>query len=180
MDRENGIYAACTVLLAFVLWFIIFFVTVGNFWFKLAFSASLLASISLALMSPARNQEFSVTPRHIAVGVTSAVFLYFVFMFGGWLLQQIIPFARAEIFSVYNYGGGASLHLVAFLLLFVTGPAEEIYWRGFLQKQLVRRFSPVAGMLLATTAYAFVHIWYGKKSIWVFIFPNQRNRKRKN
>jgi uncharacterized protein len=117
MGRKYPIYTALSVVLAFVLWFFIFFVAMGNFWLKLAFSASLLAAISLALMGTDRKKEFTVTRRHILVGVISAVLLYFIFMFSGWLLQQILPFAGAEISSVYNYGGGVSLRVITFLLL---------------------------------------------------------------
>jgi membrane protease YdiL (CAAX protease family) len=49
--------------------------------------------------------------------------------------------------------------LIALLLFFVTGPAEELYWRGYLQKNLMARFGRWQGWLLATVIYAAVHIW---------------------
>ena len=44
------------------------------------------------------------------------------------------------------------------LLLLVTGPCEEIYWRGFLQKNLMLRYGETRGWILATAIYAGVHI----------------------
>ncbi|MBS4023108.1 MAG: CPBP family intramembrane metalloprotease [Dethiobacter sp.] len=159
MNRKKGLHTAATVMLALILWYFSFVVVWGNFWLKMAFSASLLAAISVAAMGPERKKEFKVTPRGIAVGVASAIILYYVFLVSGWLLPRILPFASEEIFSVYGYGEGTSMRLISFLLLFVTGPAEEIYWRGFLQKRLVKRFSPLGGLLLATVIYALVHVW---------------------
>jgi len=49
--------------------------------------------------------------------------------------------------------------VIALLLFFITGPAEEIYWRGYLQKNLMVRFGRWQGWLLATVIYAAVHIW---------------------
>ena len=49
--------------------------------------------------------------------------------------------------------------VIALLLFFITGPAEELYWRGYLQKNLMVRFGRWQGWLLATVIYAAVHIW---------------------
>ncbi len=49
--------------------------------------------------------------------------------------------------------------VIALLLFFITGPAEEVYWRGYLQKNLMVRFGGWQGWLLAAGIYAAVHIW---------------------
>ena len=38
------------------------------------------------------------------------------------------------------------------------GPAEEIYWHGFVQRTFSRRFGAVAGVLLTAIIYAAVHV----------------------
>ena len=48
---------------------------------------------------------------------------------------------------------------IALLLFFITGPCEELYWRGYLQDNLMKRFGPWQGWVLATAVYAGVHIW---------------------
>jgi hypothetical protein len=45
------------------------------------------------------------------------------------------------------------------MLLLVTGPSEEIFWRGFLQRNLMVRYGNLRGWLLATIIYAGVHVW---------------------
>ncbi len=60
--------------------------------------------------------------------------------------------------SDWKAGTGTVL-LAALLLFFVTGPCEEIYWRGYLQKKLMRRFGSAGGWLMAALVYAGVHLW---------------------
>ncbi|MFN3270639.1 MAG: lysostaphin resistance A-like protein, partial [Candidatus Kapaibacteriota bacterium] len=46
------------------------------------------------------------------------------------------------------------------LLLFVIGPAEEIFWRGFIFTKLNEiRNKPYVNLFWATLLYTFVHIW---------------------
>jgi membrane protease YdiL (CAAX protease family) len=49
--------------------------------------------------------------------------------------------------------------IIFFLLLFITGPCEELYWRGFLQDGLMERFGGCRGWFISTAIYAGVHIW---------------------
>ena len=41
---------------------------------------------------------------------------------------------------------------------FVTSPAEEIFWRGFLQRRLMLRLGSFWGWIIASVLYAAVHI----------------------
>ena len=38
-------------------------------------------------------------------------------------------------------------------------PAEEIFWRGYVQNALSKRWSPNVGFIVTTLVYALVHIW---------------------
>ena len=60
---------------------------------------------------------------------------------------------------IYGMGEGTPLWVIAVLLFFVTGPSEELYWRGYLQRQLMFRFGGWQGWFLATAVYAGVHFW---------------------
>ncbi|HQI01833.1 MAG TPA: CPBP family intramembrane metalloprotease, partial [Deltaproteobacteria bacterium] len=71
----------------------------------------------------------------------------------------IFPFAPGQVGAIYGKGQGFSTLAVFFLLLLVTGPCEEIYWRGFLQKSLMSRYGKTVGWLAATAIYTGVHIW---------------------
>ena len=48
---------------------------------------------------------------------------------------------------------------MALVLLFITSPAEEVFWRGFVQRWFMHRFGGKAGWLLAVCVYAGVHVF---------------------
>ena len=54
---------------------------------------------------------------------------------------------------------GESPWLLAALMLVLIGPAEEIFWRGYVQNALSKRWSPNVGFIVTTLVYALVHIW---------------------
>ncbi len=41
----------------------------------------------------------------------------------------------------------------------MIGPAEEIFWRGYVQNALSKRWNPNTGFIVTTLVYALVHIW---------------------
>lgn len=147
-----------TVVLAAGLWFITFYLDWGVFWFKISVSALLLASLSF-LLQPKGTFRFSLNPKTIGLGLLSAVMLYLIFWAGKTVSTAIFPFAGDQIGAIYGKGEGTPVWTISLLLFFVTGPCEEIYWRGFLQKKLMIRFGSPGGWILATFLYAGVHIW---------------------
>ncbi len=148
---------AATVLVASLLWFITFYLTFSTFWIKISFSAACLAVLSLLFSDDRKRPRFN--GRDIALGVISAAILYGIFWIGNFVSIRILPFAGHQIESIYGKGEGTPLWIIFPLLLVVTGPCEEIYWRGYLQKKLSERFGGFQGWLLASTVYAAVHIW---------------------
>jgi hypothetical protein len=147
-----------TVLLAAFLWFVTFFLPWGVFWFKISFSAALLAAIALHQRPPLRRL-FRFDLRSLFLGLASAVVLYLIFWLGKLVSTALFPFAQQQIGAIYGKGEGTPMWVIALLLFFVTGPCEEIYWRGFLQQTLSRHFGGWQGWLLATGIYAGVHVW---------------------
>lgn len=149
-----------TVLLASVLWFFTFYMSWSTFWIKISFSALTLAALSLRLQ-PDRKGWLQFDRRALLNGLLSAALLYLVFLAGKLVSTWLFPFAEGQIGGIYAKGVGTPLWVVALLLFFVTGPSEEIYWRGYLQRQLMQRFGGWQGWLLATGVYAGVHLWTG-------------------
>jgi membrane protease YdiL (CAAX protease family) len=147
-----------TVLLAAVFWFVTFYLTWSSFWIKISFSAATLAILSL-LLQPRRKEPIRFDARAAALGLVSAAVLYFIFWTGKAVSSLILPFSGGQIGGIYDKGAGTPMWMIALLLFFVTGPSEELYWRGYLQKNLTTRFGQWQGWLLATTLYAAVHIW---------------------
>jgi membrane protease YdiL (CAAX protease family) len=146
-----------TAGLAALLWFATFYLTFSIFWIKISFSAATLALLAFRLQPPP-FRDLKPGLRDMILGVVSAALLWGVFWCGKHAATLIFPFADGQIGAIYGKGEGFSRWGVFFLLLLVTGPAEEIYWRGFLQRNLMDRYGGVRGWLAATAAYALVHI----------------------
>jgi len=147
-----------TVILATLFWFVTFYLTWSSFWIKISFSAATLAILSL-LLQPDRKERIRIDARAVALGLVSAAVLYFIFWTGKAVSALILPFAGGQIGGIYDKGAGTPMWAIALLLFFVTGPSEELYWRGYLQKNLMMRFGQWQGWLLATAIYTAVHIW---------------------
>jgi len=146
-----------TIGLAFLLWFLIFSVPIGNFWIKIALSASLLAICAFWLK---RSNELIIkfNVNAVVIGLLSAVILYGIFRLGQAVSYMIFSFSKYQIERIYALGEESSIGIVVLLLIFITGPAEEIYWRGFVQKRLSHHLGAWQGWLIATVIYSAVHI----------------------
>jgi membrane protease YdiL (CAAX protease family) len=79
-------------------------------------------------------------------------------MIGRAVSLQLFGFAGEQIESIYTKGAGTPPWVISMLLFLITGPSEEIFWRGFLQKGLQERLGGWNGYLIANSLYAGVHI----------------------
>ena len=63
--------------------------------------------------------------------------------------------------SIYDIRQEGQAIIIALILLFVTSPAEELFWRGFLQRWAMARLGGLRGWLAASFVYAAVHVLSG-------------------
>jgi membrane protease YdiL (CAAX protease family) len=147
-----------TIPAAFVLWFFIFALPVGNFWLKLTCSASLLAAIGLVSSRNDLKTLFVFKIRHLWVGALSALILYGIFWVGKLAANLLLSFATGQIESVYASKTQLDAVWIGLLLLLVMGPAEEIYWHGFVQHRLTGRYGATVGVLATAGVYTLVHV----------------------
>lgn len=145
---------AGAILLAFVCWGITFG-WFGYFWLKIGLSVLVVVAYSLIWQRP----NLSFRPKSVVLGVLSAAVLYLIFIVGNALAPFIVHGAPTQVGGIYGLGTGTNRILVALLLLFVTGPGEEIFWRGFLQSRMQARWGALPGYLTTTVIYASVHIF---------------------
>jgi CAAX protease family protein len=145
------------VALAFGLWVLAFAVPAGNFWIKISVSAAILASLSL-ISRKGILSALRFNARSFVMGVSAAIALYFIFMIGRVVSLQLFGFAGEQIRGIYTMGAVTPPWVISLLLFLITGPSEEVFWRGFLQKGLQERIGGWKGYLLATSLYAGVHI----------------------
>jgi uncharacterized protein len=104
-----------------------------------------------------RSEAFRFDLQAVWTGIGSAVLLYVIFGVGRIIAMALFDFAGGQIGDIYHKGAGTPLWSIALLLFFVTGPAEEIFWRGYLQRNLMQRFGLWPGWAIATAIYAAVH-----------------------
>jgi len=133
-----------TIILANVLWFATFYLTFSTFWIKITISASSLTALSWWIR-PISKERFHIDARALLLGFISAVALYLVFWAGKEISSAIFPFAERQIGGIYGKGGGTPMWAIFLMLFFITGPCEELYWRGFLQDRLME-LSGVQGL----------------------------------
>ena len=97
------------------------------------------------------------TPANILWGVAIAVALWGVFWVGDKLSQLMFDFARPQVDTIYGMKDGQSPWLLTALMLFLIGPAEEIFWRGYVQENLSKKWNANVGFIVTTLIYALVH-----------------------
>jgi len=154
------------VCVAAVLWFFMFSpLTTGltNFWLTMAFSACVLTGLALGFtrcdLSGLRCERPLL---QVLLGIVIAFALWGVFWVGDKLSAMMFGFARPQVDSVYSMKDGSPAWAIALLLLFVVGPAEEFFWRGFVQKHIREalggwRFPADHAFLITALVYALVH-----------------------
>lgn len=128
-----------------------------RFWIMMSCSGAILTLMSTAW---GRSWWKGWTWRwtDLLLGAAIAAAMWGVFWVGDKLSQLLFHFARPEVNLIYSMKDGASAWALSALLLLLIGPAEEIFWRGYVQRQLQARLSPNAGMVVATLIYALVHV----------------------
>lgn len=155
-----------SVCLAALLWFLMFSPWTApllNFWWAMTASACIL--IALSTLAQRRDGGSSVLSqftifnfKEVLLGIGIAVVLWFVFFVGDKVSQWMFDFARPQVNLIYDMKTGNQPWLIALLLLFIIGPAEEIFWRGYIQRQLSQRWSPNVSFLVTTAIYTAVHL----------------------
>ena len=143
------------IALAFCCWAFTFGLAWGNFWVKIGLSVIVICLYSLWWQRP--SIRFSI--RSVVIGVISAALLYGIFYLGNAWAPYFVPGASSQVGGIYALGKGTSRLLLFLLLCFVTGPGEEIFWRGCLQDNLMKRFGNAGGFALGTLVYAGVHVF---------------------
>ena len=154
-----------SLLVAALLWFIMFSPWTSphiNFWLCMTASAIVLTCFAFAFggkESIGTDSDLSgAKTATVLMGILIAASLWGVFWVGDKLSQLLFSFSRTQVNLIYNIKGNVSPTLLALLLLFVIGPAEEIFWRGYVQRTLSKYRSPFVAFLLTTACYTAVHL----------------------
>lgn len=149
------------VFVVIVLWFVMFSPWTKeyvNFWVTMGFSSITLILMSAFLGDNFRRQ-FSLSGKDILIGIVSAAVLYVVFVLGDFFSSLLFDFAKEQVGSIYQMKEGENPLYLSLLLIVLVGPAEEIFWRGFVQRSLIGKFGEWTALISTTLIYTLVHIW---------------------
>lgn len=162
--RDKGLLVL-SLLVASLLWFIMFSPWTAphvNFWACMMVSAFILTCFAFAFggkESIGADSDLSdAKTSTVLLGIFIAAALWGIFYIGDKVSQYLFAFSRAQVNLIYKIKGDISPTLLALLLLFVIGPAEEIFWRGYVQRTLAKYRSPLVAFLLTTVCYTVVHL----------------------
>jgi membrane protease YdiL (CAAX protease family) len=118
---------------------------------------ALLAERSVANERPRRGDAVP--------GAASATGLYAIFLLGDAAASRIMPRGHEEIDWVYSLRSLEAPAKIAARLALVIGPAEELFWRGFVQRRMSRRLGTTRGWMLASAAYGAAHVVAGNATL---------------
>jgi hypothetical protein len=127
------------------------------FWY--IFSGSVLVLIVYAMYQEDVDDEASFI-QYIFLGAISGFLLFFVFWLGFQTIEILHLPLDKSIKKLYKWFA-PSLFWQYIALVLVAAPGEELFWRGFIQKRLLKYFRPMASILMASLLYASVHIYSG-------------------
>lgn len=158
--KQSYTYLIVSLIIASVLWYVMFVIKPINFWVEM--SLSIIVLVIIALFSGSKLSTLKeISIRHVIIGIISAVVLYYIFYIGNIISGYLFPFKDAQILSVYSNRTQGSPVSIGLLLLFIIGPGEELYWRGFIQNTLSYKFGETKGYVIASLLYSGVHIITG-------------------
>lgn len=148
-------------ILAALLWFFMFSCwTVGlvNFWLMMSISAIILIILSHSF-GREWKEDIRFSWKQVMLGIAIAAILWGLFWVGDKVSQMMFCFAREGVDSIYDMKGETNKWIIAVALLFVIGPAEELFWRGYVQRKLMMKMGKNWGFVVATLIYTLIHIW---------------------
>jgi uncharacterized protein len=184
LTKNNYKYSLITIIVAAILWYVMFVIKPFNFWIEMSGSIGFLTLIAL-IMDKDILKIKEITSKQILIGILSAILLYIVFYIGNIITGYIFPFKNAQVLSIYSNKTQGNSLWIGLLLLLVIGPGEELYWRGFIQSTLSNKFGENKGYVFATLLYGGVHILTGNIMLiiaalvcgiyWGWIYKKQRS-----
>jgi hypothetical protein len=123
----------------------------ARFWERMTLTGFVLGNMALANESDLRKMKWR--PLDIAQGLGSAAILYGIFGIGDQLARRFMPRGSKEIGDIYALRSLDPPKEIGARLATVIGPAEELFWRGFVQR------------LAAAAAYGGVHLVTGNATL---------------
>ena len=135
-----------------------------QFWQRMTATGAALGTAAL-VAEPGLRSNTRFRFHEVALGVASAAGLYGVFRFGDRAARKIMPKGAEEIDEVYALRALRPKNEIAARLALVIGPAEELFWRGFVLRRSQRRYGRWRGAAIAAVKYGGAHIVTGNATL---------------
>ena len=117
------------ILTAALLWFLMFNPWMDmpmDFWTMMTLSGCILLTMALVI-DRSWMADIKVTWGGFFTGIALALVLWGVFWVGDKVATWMFPFARPQVDTIYSMKDSQSAWVIGVLLLFIIGPAEEIF-----------------------------------------------------
>ena len=134
-----------------------------RFWDRMTWTGAILGTLAVA--GDRSLQRPTIRARDIGLGLGIAAGLYGVFQVGDRLARRILPSGNENIRDIYRLRELRPKDEIALRLAAVVGPAEELFWRGLLQRSLARRLGAPVAALAASGAYGGAHVVTGNPAL---------------
>lgn len=148
-----GLNVAAGLCVAAAAWAWMFLPGRSGFWTRATLAGAAIAAYAVIADGRGMRKLFPTDSTEVAIGIAGAAVLYAVFWIGDRLLRWSLPALSAEVGDLYRVRAETQPKNMPWVLL-VIGPAEELFWRGFVQHR--------AGFLVAVAGYALIHLWERK------------------
>ena len=149
-----------TIILAAALWTVMFSPLTAphvDFWLMMTCSALALGGLS-TWFNPGWWKRTQWSSVNILYGIILAAVLWGIFWTGDKVSGLLFDFARPQVDTIYGIREGISPWLLSALLVFLIGPSDQIFWRGYVQQTLSGKMGADGGFAVATLLYALVHV----------------------
>ncbi len=134
-----------------------------RFWQRMTRTGLMLGGLALAGDADLRRERPRLT--HLVAGAAIAAGLYGVFQIGDRAARRVMPHGSREIGDIYQLRKLRPRSELALRLGLIVAPAEELFWRGLLQRTLSRRFGRGRGAVAATALYGGAHLCTGNATL---------------
>ena len=120
---------------------------------------------SIALWREPRLRKPAPGAADVVAGALSAAGLYAIFRIGDVLARKIMPAGAENIGDIYELRNLEPHGRIAARLATIIGPAEELFWRGFVQARLSDRLGATRGAAAASALYAGAQLVTGNPTL---------------
>jgi uncharacterized protein len=152
-------------ILGFLLAHILIYFTFSDeriFWYM--FTASMLVLISYSIIKEEVDDAVPL-PVYLTYGISSGLLLYGLFSLGTFLLDFVQIPVKDDISRLYQiFSPNLFWHYLALMLIVV--PGEEIFWRGFILKKLLKNVNIWISIFISSIMYASVSLYAGE---WILV-----------